>query len=182
MKYHQTKGACLLLDDPWLYLDIRDFSEVPQIKAIIDGTYVCLNNTDPAVKTFLRHLQRPTTFSDKEPHTLMSLVAYREYWKTVKENTSSQGNHTRMYKVAAQKPLLVWIFHQEYEILYLSGYSLRQHCIGTNVMLPKISDSWDVKDLITIVLLDSEANHTYKCIRKEATRAAIEHGKIAPAQ
>ena len=49
-------------------------------------------------------------------------------------------------------------------------------------MLPKTKDLWDVKELLTIVLLDSEANHTYKCIRKEATRAAIEHGKIAPAQ
>ena len=31
-----------------------------------------------------------------------------------------------------------------------------------------------MKDLRTIVLLDSEANHTYKCIRGEAMRSAIE--------
>ena len=45
-------------------------------------------------------------------------------------------------------------------------------------MLLKKADSWDVKDLHTIVLLDFEANHTYKHIRREATITDIEHGKI----
>ena len=83
-KYHQTKGAFLLLDDPWLYLDIGDFVEVPHVEAIIDGTYVCQDNTDTEVKMFLRHLQIPKTVSDKDPPTLMSLAAYREYFKIVK--------------------------------------------------------------------------------------------------
>ena len=60
-KYHQTKGACLLLDDPRLYRDIGDFGEGKQVEAIMDGTYVCLDNTHQSVKTFLRHLQYPNT-------------------------------------------------------------------------------------------------------------------------
>ena len=67
----------------------------------------------------------------------MSLAAYREYWKIVKENTSSQGPHIEMYKAAAQHPLLVWIFHQKSEIPYLSGYYLRRHRTGTDVVLPQ---------------------------------------------
>ena len=51
-KYHYTKGVCQWLDEPWLYLDIRYFGEGPRIESIIDGTYVCPDNTDPAVKTF----------------------------------------------------------------------------------------------------------------------------------
>ena len=80
-----------------------------------------------------------------------------------------------MYKAAAQCPLLGWIFHQKSEIPHLSGYSLRRHRIGTDVMLPKKADSWDVKELCTIILLYSEANHTYKRIGREPMRAAIEH-------
>ena len=86
-----------------------------------------------------------------------------------------------MYKAAAQHPLLGWIFHQKSEISYLSGYSLRRHRTGTDVMLQKI-DSWDVKDIRTIVLLDSEANQTYKYIGRESMRSAIDHGKFPPEQ
>ena len=94
----------------------------------------------------------------------MGMASYRECWKIIKENTSSQGPHTGMYKAVAQHPLLGRIFHQKSETLYLSVYSLRRHCIGTAVMLTKQADSWDVKDLRTIFLLDLEANHTHKRI------------------
>ena len=88
-KYHQIKGACLLFDETRLYLDIRDFGEGPQVEAIMDGTYICPENTGPEVKKLLRNLQRSTTVSDKEPLTLMSLDAYRESCEIVKENISS---------------------------------------------------------------------------------------------
>ena len=39
-----------------------------------------------------------------------------------------------------------------------------------------------MKDLRTIFLIDSEANHTYKRIGREATIVAIENGKIDPEQ
>ena len=70
-----------MLNDPQLYLDIGDLGEIPQEEAIIDSIYVYPNNTDPAVKTFLRHLQHPTTVSDKEPQTLMSIATYIESLK-----------------------------------------------------------------------------------------------------
>ena len=41
-------------------------------------------------------------------------------------------------------------------------------------------DSWDVKDLQTIVLFNSEENHTYKRIGGEEMRAAIDHGRFSP--
>ena len=82
-KYHQNEGACPSLDNLRLYLDIEAFCEFPQIEAIIDGTYFCQKNTNLAVKKFLIHRQRPTTISDMEPLTLMSLVVYRESWEKV---------------------------------------------------------------------------------------------------
>ena len=87
-----------------------------------------------------------------------------------------------MYESAAQKPLLGWIFHQKSEIPYLSGYSFRRNRIGTDVMLPKKVESQDVEDLSTIFLLDSEANHTYKRIGREAIKSAIERRQITPEQ
>ena len=65
----------------------------------------------------------------------MSLAAYRESWKIVKENKSSQGPHIIMYKVAAHNPLLGRIFDQKSEIPYLSEYSFRRYLTGANVML-----------------------------------------------
>ena len=40
-----------------------------------------------------------------------------------------------MYKAVVQHPLLGWLFYQKSEILYLSGYNLRQHRTGTDVVL-----------------------------------------------
>ena len=42
--------------------------------------------------------------------------------------------------------------------------------------------AWDVKDICTIVLLDSEVNHTYKHIGKGSMRAAMYHRQIASEQ
>ena len=108
------------------------------------------------------------------------MADYKESWKIVRENKSSQRPHIRMYKAAAQQPLLGWIFHQKSEIPYLSGYYLIRHCTGTDIMLTQKTDSWYVKDLRTIVLLDSESTHTYKHIRREAMRADIDHRQISP--
>ena len=47
---------------------------------------------------------------------------------------------------------------------------------------PKKTDSWDVKELRTIVPIDYEANHTYKHIIREAIISAIKHRQIAPEQ
>ena len=135
--YHQTKGACLLLDDPRFYSNIKALGEFTKEEAILDGTYVYTDDICPSVKTISRHLQQKLTVSGKEPPTLMSLDAYRESWKIVKENTLSQGPHIGMYKATAQHLLLGWILHQKSDIPYLSGYSLRRHLTGTNVMLPK---------------------------------------------
>ena len=49
-KYHHTKVYLPLLDDLWLYQYIGDFGEVPNVEAILDGTYVCPDNTDQEVK------------------------------------------------------------------------------------------------------------------------------------
>ena len=76
-KYHHTEGSCTLLHDPCLYWDIKALREVSQVEAILDGTYACPDNNYTSVKTFLRHLQRPATVSDKYPPTLMSLANYR---------------------------------------------------------------------------------------------------------
>ena len=42
-------------------------------------------------------------------------------------------------------------------------------------MLLKKFDLWDVKEFHTIVLLESEVNHTYKFIGKKATGYFIDH-------
>ena len=84
-KYHHNEESCPLLDDPRLYSYIGDFIEGPQIEAILDDKYVCPEDKYPLVKKILRHLQRPSTVSGKEPPTLMILAEYREYWKIVKE-------------------------------------------------------------------------------------------------
>ena len=68
--YHQIKGACPLPNDPWLYRGIGAFRECPQVEAIIHHTYFFPYKTDQAVKTFLRHIQRLNTVSNKKPQTL----------------------------------------------------------------------------------------------------------------
>ena len=77
-RYHQTEGPCSLINDPWLYLDIDASVECPQVEATLDIKYVCLDHTYPYVKKYFRHLQCPTTVSDKETLNVISLTTYRE--------------------------------------------------------------------------------------------------------
>ena len=95
---------------------------------------------------------------------------------------SSHVPHNRIYISSVHHPLLGCVFHQKSEIPYLSGYSIRRHRIGTDVILQKSSYLWDVKDLQTIVLLDLEANHTYKIIGRDEMQVDIEHIQIPPEQ
>ena len=64
-KYHQTKGACALIDDPWWYVDIAFFGEGAHVEAITDGTYILPEKTNQVVNTLLIRLQRPNNFSNK---------------------------------------------------------------------------------------------------------------------
>ena len=57
-KYHKTKGACLLLDEPQLYCNIRALNEGTQVESSIDGTYVYPDDIYPAAK---KKLKTPTT-------------------------------------------------------------------------------------------------------------------------
>ena len=45
--YNHTEGSSPLLDDPQLYSYIGDFGEGPQVEAILDVTYVYIDNTYP---------------------------------------------------------------------------------------------------------------------------------------
>ena len=93
---HQTKRACPLLDDPRLYPDIGSFGKVPQVETICDGMYVCPDDIDPEVKTFLRYLQLPPTVLVKETPNLIIFAAYRESWEIFKEIMSSKVPHVAM--------------------------------------------------------------------------------------
>ena len=167
-KYHQTKRAYQLLDEPWLYLDIGDFGEGPQVEYIVDGTYVCTDNTDPAVKKIVRHIQLPPTVWSNKHTTLMILAKYMS-WK---------GPHIGIYKATGQYPLQGWIFHKRSEISYLSSYySICQHLTGNDIRLLEKYDLWDVQDLWNIFLLWSEVIHTYNLIGGEAMGAAIDNKK-----
>ena len=129
------------------------------------------------MKTFPGALQCPPTVSGKEPPSLISLGIYRESWKLVKENMSSQGPHIRLHKAAAQHHLLGSIFHQKYDITYLSVYSLHWHSTVTDVMLLKNRLMVCTRHFHHI-LLESESNHTYTYVGREVMRAAIDYGQI----
>ena len=59
------------------YIEIlKTLEKVHVSEAIPDGTYVFPDNTNQAVKKFLRHLKRTNNVSKKEPPTLISLAAY----------------------------------------------------------------------------------------------------------
>ena len=135
---------------------------------------------DPTVKKFLRHLQCPWTVSDKEPPTLMSLAAYRESCKIFKEHNLLQGPHIGMYKFGSTAPFIrtdlpskVWNY---IPIGILSQTTLYRH----QCHVTKKTYSWDVKDLRTIVLIDSEENLTYKRIDREEMRDTIDHIQFSP--
>ena len=66
-KYHQTEGACPLLNDPRLYLDIGAFGEGQQVEYILDNTYVCPENTNSSVKNYWDTYNDRQLFQKRNP-------------------------------------------------------------------------------------------------------------------
>ena len=64
-----------MLDDPLFYSGIGDFVEGPQVEAIIDGKYIYIYDTDPALEKLLSQQQLPPIFPGQKNPTLMSLDA-----------------------------------------------------------------------------------------------------------
>ena len=113
----------------------------------------------------------------------MILNTYREFYKIVKENMSSQVPHNGMYKAAAQHPLLGCIFYKKSLKFHTYQNTLSYNTVQSPMSCyRKETYLWDVNDIHTIVLLGSEVRHTYKRIIRESMISVIYHGQIASEQ
>ena len=55
------------------------------------------------------------------------------------------------------------------------GYALERHLLSKDCMLFKNLNSWDVKELHTIFLLELEGNHSCKQLGRDVMQAALKH-------
>ena len=182
-KYHQTEATCPLFN-PAIYNNIGSIGTGPASTAILEGHLDPHTSTGTATtKDFLAYMKKTASIPDLDIEDgLMSLQEFRHSWKQVKERTSSIGPHIGHYKAATQNPMLARLFHLKSEIPLLGGFTPKCYQRGLDVMIMKKANSPDIDKLQTVVLFDSEANHTNKWIGRFPMQRAIDMNAIAPEQ
>jgi Endonuclease/Exonuclease/phosphatase family./Reverse transcriptase (RNA-dependent DNA polymerase). len=177
-KYHQTEGHGKLQKGK-LLRDIGVMGSGPATRGILMGTYKPPASTDQCTKQFLAKLKCPTNA------TKLPVVSFQEFctgWSKAKERTSSNGLHFGHYKASLGHPQIAQLLYKRSLIPMITGYSPIRHRQGTDVMLLKKENSYDVDRLRTIVLFDSEANMNYKHIGRRAMNAAIKLNQVVTEQ
>lgn len=177
-KYHQTEGHGQLQRSQ-LLRDVGITGTGPNSTQILTGIYTPPIGTNNATKLFLKAMKKPTTFFPIPP------ITYQEFcdgWKKAKEKTSSNGPHFGHYKAGVLHPSIGSLLYQRSQIPLITGYSPRRHREGADVMLLKKEKNYNVDNLRTIVLFDSEANMNYKHLGRRSMSAAIAQDQIATEQ
>jgi hypothetical protein len=118
-----------------------------------------------------------------QPETIkikpVSFSAFCQGWKRAKEKTSSVGPHFGHYKAGVHHTTIANLLYQRSILPMITGYSPKRHKKGTDVMLLKKENVFDVERLRTIVLFDTKANMNNKHTGKRAMDTAIAKDMIA---
>jgi hypothetical protein len=177
-KYHQTEGKGQLQQGQ-LLKDLGITGTGPKSSQVLDGSYSPPTGTNHATRQFLRTMKKPSHFFKVQPITFSDFC---EGWNKAKETTSSNGPHFGHYKAGVTHHQIGPLLYQHSQIPILTGYSPRRHREGIDVMLLKKEQNYNVDNLSTIVLIDSEANMNYKHLGRRAMSAAILQNQIATEQ
>jgi len=177
-KYHQTEGHGQLQKGQ-LLTEVGTTGTGPKSVQILDGSYKPPAGTNFATQQFLKAMKKPTNYSQLHHITFHEFC---EGWKKAKERTSSNGPHFGHYKAGVLHPKIGPLLYHRSQIPLLTGYSPRRHREGVDVMLLKKEKNYNVNNLRTIVLFDSEANMNYKHLGRRAMSAAIAKNQIATEQ
>ena len=181
-KYHQTESSCPLFH-PSIYNQIGSIGDGPAASDILNRTFEPPEVISQSTKDFLTYVQKSSSIQDLSiEECLMSLQDFKTRWRNVKERTSSIGPHIGHYKAATQHDGLSRLFHLKSEIPLLGEFAPSSYKKGLDVMILKKVNSTDIDKLRTVVLFESEANHTNKWIGRFAMNVAIQNTKIAPEQ
>lgn len=105
-------------------------------------------------------------------------------WKKTKEFTATgkSGVHFGHFKASIQNQTIMDIDRKLAEVSLKYGYSLTRWQQGTDIMIPKKSDSIRVDRLRTIVLFEADFNFVNKIIGKRLMNNAEQAKSLAPEQ
>jgi hypothetical protein len=179
IKYHQTEDTCPLLQPDVLEL-ISTLGDGPEVANVLDGNLEAFQDANENTLTFLRLMQRP-----QPPPALIPSITLKDFiksWRIKKEHTSSMGSHFGHYQAATRSELLACLLWMKMELPILTGYSPMHHRQGTDCMILKKANSYDISLLRTIVLMDSEFNHLNSIIGRLAMHRALDTDQLAREQ
>jgi hypothetical protein len=179
IKYHQTEDACPLLQDDMLEL-IGTLGDGPAVANVLEGNLESFQGVNENTLTFLRLMKRQEP--PPAPLPSITLKDFIQSWKIKNEHTSSMGSHFGHYQAATRDELLACLLWLKMELPMLTGYSPMHHRQGTDCMILKKANSFDISLLRTIVLMDAEFNHMNSVIGRLAMHRAIDTGQLAREQ
>ena len=183
-KYHRFESSNSQLFLPELIQDLGRYGEGPQVKSVIDGTYVPPNNITHATRDFLSacNCNSDTTHIDNEQDIVSRYNSHVSTWKIRKEFTGTYHHHIGHYKAVLKNKDLSWFFFQRSDIPEITGYSPIRHRECVDLMIMKRSQCFELTSQRTLGILDTEFNQSNKKIGKMGMDNAIDRQKLAPEQ
>ena len=182
-RFRQANGTPFMVEP--LRSLIGDMGIGPTADAILSGTFIIPDGTDPFAAKLLPFLAMSPAIRDSLPiATTIDTPTYMAGWQRAKERTSSgpSGLHFGHFKAGCQHPLVADFDATMVQIPYATGFSPQRWQHGTNVEIEKKKGNFRVDALRTILLFEADFNAMNKLLGRELMSHAEKHHQLAPEQ
>ena len=162
-KYHLAE-ASPFLHEP-LLSEFGPLALNHNVERVMQGSYVCPENTNKYVPCFIKHLARPKALQhNPNNETVISTEQLNQFWDKMDEKivSSPSGRHIGTYKAIARHPSNSIIQTRMTSLPFESGIPLHRISQCINVSLLKKGKGITPKDLRTIWLLEADFNSAAK--------------------
>ena len=181
-KYRQTETTPCMRGQ--LQEDLGYLGNTASSQAILDGTYIPPEGTNPYITEFLQQLQYDPNAHNKPPIATLPTEAYTQGWKRKKEFTSAGKSE---WTFSHSKTCALDQNASDFEatmahIPYITGYTPLEWQVGVDIMIYKKANLDRVDKLRTIVLKEADANFNDGRLGKEMMDHAERHNMIAREQ
>ena len=175
---HSAPISSSLLAEELRYLSDNDIAE-----RIIRGEYVIPDGLDNATALLLDEIGKVgmTVVAGHRTITI-SPDDFRQYWRRIKENTSSSasGLHHGHYKAAIQSEMITKVLAQHVNVIVKSGVPPARWSVALQVMLEKIAGICLVDQLRSIQLYEADFNMFNRFVFGDAAQRALENAGFLP--
>jgi Reverse transcriptase (RNA-dependent DNA polymerase) len=178
-RYNQAANT-LFLQEPLAPL-IGPVADTEAAQAILEGTFVPPEGTNPGAVKLIKQMKRPEGLPSIKME--VEIQRYRRAWLRCRQQTAAASElHFGHFRAQATNDILGRCDALMAHIPYRTGYTPIRWQEGRGVMLLKEAGNYNAEKMRTILLLPPDFNFNNKLFGRQLMYHAEQHGLIAPEQ